>query len=208
MIGENKIDGVREFKYLGTLISCDNKNVCIRERIQAANRAFYANMKLFKSRILSRNTKLQLYTTMVRPVVTYAAETWVMTAADENALKVFERSILRKIFGPVCEMGQWRIRKNRELEQLIGNADVVKFIKSQRIAWLGHVMRMEDTRMPKIVWRQRLHSRRRRGRPRARWMDQVMEDLRIMGVRRWRELVMDRGRWRGVVREARAHQGL
>jgi len=59
---------------------------------------------------------------------------------------------LRKIFGPVQnEDGSWRIRKNYELNELTENADIVRFIKSRRIAWLGHVMWMDDNRTPKRI---------------------------------------------------------
>jgi hypothetical protein len=66
--------------------------------------------------------------------------------------EILLRRILRKIFGSVQnEDGSWRIRMNYELNELIGNADIVRFIKSRRIAWLGHVMRMDDKRTPKII---------------------------------------------------------
>jgi hypothetical protein len=56
---------------------------------------------------------------------------------------------LRKIFGPVQnEDGSWRIRINYELNELIENAVIVRFIKSRRITWLGHVMWMDDKRTP------------------------------------------------------------
>jgi hypothetical protein len=65
---------------------------------------------------------------------------------------MFECRILRKIFGPVQnEDGSWRIRMNYELNELIETADRVRFIKSRRIAWLGHVMRMDDRRTPKRI---------------------------------------------------------
>ena len=65
---------------------------------------------------------------------------------------MFERKILRKIFGPVQDKdGSWRIRMNRELNELIGNTDIVRFIQSRRIAWLGHVMRMDEKRIPKRI---------------------------------------------------------
>jgi hypothetical protein len=63
---------------------------------------------------------------------------------DEKHLRIFERRILRKIFGPVQnEDGSWRMTMNYELNKLIENADIVRFIKS-RIAWLGNVMQMDD----------------------------------------------------------------
>jgi len=59
---------------------------------------------------------------------------------------------LTKIFAPVQnEDGSWSIRMNYELNELIENADTVRFIKSRRIVWLGHVMRMDDKRTPKKI---------------------------------------------------------
>ena len=56
-------------------------------------------------------TKMEIYKTMIRPVVTYLSQTWTVTAKDENNLHIFERRILRKIFGPLNIDNVWRIRK-------------------------------------------------------------------------------------------------
>jgi hypothetical protein len=51
---------------------------------------------------------------------------------------------MRKVFGPMQNKdGSWRIRMSYELNELIENADIVRFIKCRRIAWLGHVMQMD-----------------------------------------------------------------
>jgi hypothetical protein len=95
-----------------------------------------------KSRALNRRSKLKIYECLIRPVVPYRCEAWTLTNREEQHLRIFERRILRKIFGPVQnEDGSWRIRMNYELNELIGNADIVRFIKG-RIAWLSHVMQM------------------------------------------------------------------
>jgi hypothetical protein len=58
---------------------------------------------------------------------------------EERVLAGFERKILRKIYGPVKENELWRIRRNGELENIIKGEIIVRFIKSQRIRWLGHI---------------------------------------------------------------------
>ena len=140
-----------------------------------------------KSRALNRSSKLKIHTTLIRPVITYGCEAWTLTSRNEQQLRIFERKILRKIFGPVQdENGIWRIRKNHELNELIGNTDIVRFIKSSRMTWLGHVMRMDEGRMPRRMLEWKPMGRKIRGRPRKRWIEDVEEDIQTMGIRWWR----------------------
>jgi hypothetical protein len=67
---------------------------------------------------------------------------------------------------------------------------------------------MEEDRMPKKIFTQGLEGTRRRGRPRKGWREEVERDLQVLRVRRLRELVIDRDKWRGIVRQAKAHSGL
>jgi len=67
---------------------------------------------------------------------------------------------------------------------------------------------MEEDRVPKMVFTQELEGTRRRGRPRKRWKEEVERDLQLLGVRRWRDLVADREKWKEYVRQAKAHSGL
>jgi len=75
------------------------------------------------------------------------------------------------------EDGTWRIGMNRELNELIENADIVRFINSRRIAWLGHVIRMDEKRTPKRVLEWKPIGRRIRGRPRKRGIEDIEEDI-------------------------------
>jgi hypothetical protein len=89
-----------------------------------------------------------------------------------------------------------------------GGENKVKWIKGQRISWLGHLERMDEDRMPKKILTQELEGSRRRGRPRKRWKEDVERDLQVLGVRRRRELVTEKKKWRDIVRQAKAQSGL
>jgi len=106
-------EGVAEFIYLVTLISNDDSvQKEIQRRILAGNRTYFAAISLFRNRLLSGATKIRLYKTVIRPVVTYGAETWTMTKKEEQVLLIFERKIFRRIYGPKYEDGEWKSRTN------------------------------------------------------------------------------------------------
>jgi hypothetical protein len=67
---------------------------------------------------------------------------------------------------------------------------------------------MEDNAMQKRMLKGRLHSKRRKGRPRMRWLDDVESDFKKMEVKIWKEKMRDREQWRLVVEEAKDHPGL
>jgi hypothetical protein len=81
---------VENFNYLGSNLNADNKmNIEIAERIVKGNKEYCANAKLTKSKFLKRNTKMKIYKTVIRPIVTDSSETWTLTAKDEKKLMRF-----------------------------------------------------------------------------------------------------------------------
>jgi hypothetical protein len=108
-----------------------------------------------------------------------------LTKEEEQAVLIFERKIFRGIYGPKYENGQWKSGTNRELEEISKGENIVRWIKGQRISWLGHLERMEEDRMPKKTFTEELEGTRRWGRPRKRWKEEVERDLQVLGVRRW-----------------------
>jgi hypothetical protein len=84
----------------------------------------------------------------------------------------------------------------------------VRFIKIRRIAWLGHVMRMDEKRTPKRILEWKPIGRIIRGRPRKRWIEDIEDDIQIMGIRKWRKLCEERVEWKRNTEKAKTHSGL
>ena len=82
--------------------------------------------------------------------------------------------------------------------------DIVTVIKIRRLEWIGHVIRMNESRSVEKMFEGKLEGRRGRGRPRLRWIDNVEDDLRKLGVKRWRGKALGREEWTSIVREDKA----
>jgi hypothetical protein len=93
-------------------------------------------------------------------------------------LYIFERKVYRRILGPVYDNKKedWRILTNQEIYATVKKPTITVTIRLHRLRWFGHVQRMEENRIPKTVLYMNLETRRRRGRPRNRWQDEVRED--------------------------------
>jgi hypothetical protein len=167
------------------------------------------NKKIFQSKLVSKKSKIKLYKTLIRPIVVYGSECWVLTENIKQKLLVFERRILRRIFGPTQKPnGEWRLKTNEELENIIRNENIVRHIKRKRLSWLGHVERMLDGRVAKIIYKWKPYATRLKGRPRLRWEDDVRNDLKKMGLKNWKQRVQERNQWKEIIEQAKTHKEL
>jgi len=123
----------------------------VKIKIAVSNKCYYALGPILKRRSISQSIKICLYKTIIRPTVVYGAETWTLTSKIEKMLMTWERKVLRKIYGPTKENGQWIIKTNAELITKYKSQDIVTVIKTQRLEWLGHVIRMNETRSVKKI---------------------------------------------------------
>jgi len=139
--------------------------------------------------LLGVDTDINLYIYFL-PVVLYGCETWSLTRRDERKLRVFENTVLRRIFGSRRDeiTGEWRRLHNEELNDLYCSQNYVRVIKWRRMRWAGHVANMgEETGTYRI-----LVGNRREG---DHWGDLGVEEWIILGwiSRRW-----DVGIWTGL----------
>lgn len=118
-------------------------------------------------------------------------------------LHTFERRVLRTIFGPTKDGQFWQIRYNKALYNLCKEPETRVTVKTTKLRWVGHVLRMEDCEMTKGVMLHKPEDKRETSRPKARWIDGVNNDLKMMGVNYWRTVAMDREGWCRITEEAR-----
>jgi len=95
-----------------------------------------------------------------------------------------------------------------EIDKLTEGADIVRFIKTQRIKWLGHIQRMDQARSTRKLLDWKPMGTRPVGRPRQRWQEDVMEDLKKLQVKKLNETAKDRRTWRDLAEKAKPHKGL
>ncbi|XP_038117301.1 uncharacterized protein LOC119769343 [Culex quinquefasciatus] len=202
------------FNMRGTIFSKSNQFICYADDMDIVGRTLKAVADAYTG--LKRVAeKCSIYKSLIRPVVLYGHETWTMLEEDLRALSVFERRVLRTIFGGVFGNDGWRRRMNHELAQLYNEPSIRKVAKAGRLQWAGHVARMPERpeqlsqrnqriNPAKLVFVSEPVGTRRRGVQRARWVDQVENDLeRVSAPQNWRQAAMDRACWRRIVQQAK-----
>ncbi|KAJ4433974.1 hypothetical protein ANN_16293 [Periplaneta americana] len=148
-IGDLSLEEVEKFKYLGaTVTNINDTQEEITRRINMGNACYYSVEKLLSSSLLSKNLKVRIHKTVILPVLLYGCETWTLTLREEHRLRVFENTVLRKIFGAKRDesTGEWRKLHNTELHALYSSPNIIRNLKSRRLRWAGHVARMGESR--------------------------------------------------------------
>jgi hypothetical protein len=197
-IEDHKIEVVRRFTYLGTVIhDVNDETKEIRARILAANKAYSSLHTIFRSKQIHRNNKIRLYKTLIKPILCYGSVTWTLTQTSEQMLHTFERKILQRMYGPTHEGACWCPRWNNELYSLYSEPNIVEDIKIRRLEWAGHIIRMEEEIIPPPQKKRGLNGNflttRPMERPRTRWADVVHRNaLQLLGIRRWKRRAANR----------------
>ena len=120
----------------------------------------------------------EVYKTVVRPTMMYGAETWAWKNAHEKKLDVAEMRMLRWMSAVTKTdiIGNERIRGTTKV------GEISKKVQESRLKWYGHVSRREDEYVGKRVLGMEVPRKRRRGRPKRRWLDSIRNDLSERGL--------------------------
>ena len=123
----SSFERVEDFKHLGTTSTNQNSiQEEIKSRLKSGNACYHSVQNLFSSSLLSKNLKIKIYRIIILPVVLDGRETWSLTLRDEHRLRVSEKRLLRRVFGPKGDevMQEWR-KLHEELNDLYCSPNIV-----------------------------------------------------------------------------------
>ncbi|PSN40801.1 hypothetical protein C0J52_23254, partial [Blattella germanica] len=93
---------------------------------------------------------------------------------------------------------------NNKLEKIIKNRNIINHIKAQRLSWFGHIQRMQEDRITKRMYKWKTIASRTSGRPKNRWEDDIMNDIKRLKINNWISEVQNRKKWKSFVEMAKA----
>ena len=204
MLERGQIESVEEFKYLGSInASSLSMQPELSSRLKKAGHAFHKLSKFWKDRYLARDVKLAVYKTVVQATLLYACETWAVPKAMLDSLESFQMRCLRKI----CSLSLLQRVRNDAILDMCKMETVHNLVSYRRLRWLGHLARMEDTRLPKqLLFHQMKASKQNVGRPIKSWLDYVREDLmKVKLAYSWYKEAQKRDTWREQIQTILVH---
>ena len=123
-------------------------------------------------------------------------ETWAVPETELSRLEVFQMRCLRTI----CKLSRMDRVSNEEILKMCNTSFASDIVRYRRLRWLGHVARMDNDRLPKIMMFSTLEGAGRRGRPVKCWNDYVRKDLDNLGLSlTWWRRCQDRPSWKAVI---------
>ena len=199
-IGDSELKSTQQFSYLGWTISSDAKiDKEIDNRLAKANSSFgRLHKRVWNNKSLKCKTKSRVYRAVVLTTLFYGSETWVTYRSHIRLLERFHQRCLRTILNI-----HWSdFITNVEVLEQAEVSSIEAMILKYQLRWVGHVSRMEDHRLPKIVMFGELSSGHRlRGAPKKRFKDSLKKSLTACNIdhRQWSDLAADRVAWRYTI---------
>ena len=200
-IQETNLEVDSSFRYLGSILSSDSSlSSEINARIAKAASVFSClKNTAWENSNLSTKTKLAVYNATVLPALLYGAETWSTTAYNLKRINTFHMACLRQ----ALNVNPFDHISNVSILSRSQSIRASTLICLSRLRWLGHLWRMEDHRLPKMILFGELTSGKRpQHKPKLRWRDCVSNDLQVFLIQPdWHVVALSRDRWRKVLNE-------
>ena len=203
-IEDTKLEQISQFQYLGSTLTSDNNSKPeIYRRCNLASAAFGKLAKIWRDKNINQHTKWRLFNALVLPVAMYGCETWTINQACMKKLAAFEMICIRKVLNI-----KWQDKITNE--EVIRKANlpsnwlsICAKIKQRQAQWYGHVLRMEETRMPKQALLEasikRPNQKQRVGNPGTKWEKSILKQMNIANREEANIIANDRENWRNVI---------
>jgi len=191
------LNNVDKFTYLGSCLSSANSlDDELSSRLAKASSAFgRLTHRVWNERGLKLETKIAVYRAVVLSALLYGSESWTVYRRQVKLLEQFHQRHLRRILNI-----RWQDRiPNVTVLQRAKLPSIETILLQTQLRWAGHVVRMEDSRIPKqLLFGVLSTGYRHSGRPKLRYKDALKRTLKAAGLStsEWEDLARDRGTWR------------
>lgn len=173
-IGNQSVERVTQFKYLGAVISEEGSRPEIMARIAQTTAALARLKPVWRDQNITLKSKIRLMRALVISIFLYACETWTITAEIEKKVQAMEMRCYRKILGISYKDHITNDEVRQTIRQHIGPyEDLLATVKRRKLQWYGHITRSSG--LAKTVLQGTVEGARRRGRQKKKWVDNIME---------------------------------
>ena len=199
-VNKEKLPAADNFTYLGSTLSRSaNIDAEVNNRIAKASAAFGRLWcKVWERDGITLDTKLKVYRAIVMPTLLYGCETWTVYQRHARTLNRFHLNCLRKILRI-----KWQDKiPDTDVLSRSNMMSIHTLLMRYQLRWSGHVIRMEDSRIPKQLLFSELHSgKRSRGAPKKRFKDTLKASLKCFDVdpENWELQAQQRDSWRSTI---------
>nr|VZI48144.1 unnamed protein product [Spirometra erinaceieuropaei] len=204
-VNGTQLQVVENFPYLGSTLSRNTKiDDEVANRISKASQAFgRLQSTVWNRHGFQLSTKLKMYKAVILPTLLYGAETWTVYTRQARRLNHFHLSCLRRILRL-----NWQDRiPDTEVLERTGILSIYSTLKQMQLRWSGHLMRMDDERLPKrLFYGDVATGSRRQGGQIRRYKDTLKSSLKRLHINptNWEDLARDRPIWRRTVKTGAA----
>ena len=162
----DEVEQVTQFNFVGSLVtSSGGCSMELRRRVAMAKSAMVGLSKIWADRGITKTTKKRLVSALIFPIATYGCESWTLTKADRCRINSFEMWCWRRMLRI-----SWTMKRTNDsiLEEVQPKKRLLFLIQSQILSYFGHIVWQE-----KVIMQGSFEGKRKPGRPRTRWMDQL-----------------------------------